>query len=169
MGRLLVIVLALVFAAPSVAHAGELRVTNTLVFTRTDGSIVEYPLDVRVWCGRWDRNVPVRTLHVQIGWSRPMSRWSLSAVVGDVRRRPVVRLPRMFVWNEPKGALLFATDGRNELSSAVEDASGRVRFDRVRCGRRLAVRVRIRAVLGSEFSDGEPLSVRGSLRARAGR
>ena len=169
MGRLLVIVLAAVFAAPSVAHAGELRVTNTLVFTRTDGSVVGYPFDVRVWCGRWDRSVPVRTLHVRIGWSRPMTRWSLSAVVGDVRRRPVVRLPRMFVWNEPRGALLFATDGRNELSSAVEEARGRIRFDRVRCGRRLEVGVRIRAVLGSEFFDGEPLSVRGGFRARAGR
>jgi hypothetical protein len=167
MRRLLVIALAAVLAAPAAAHAAEVRVTNTLVFTRTDGSLVEYPFDVRIWCGHWEPNVPVRTLHVRIGWSRPTSRWSLSAVVGDVRRRPVVRLPRIFVWNEPKGALLFATDGQNELSSAEEEASGRIRFDRVRCGRRLAVRFRIRAVLGSEFFDGKPLSVRGSFRARA--
>jgi hypothetical protein len=165
MRRLLMIVLVAVLAAPAAAHPAEVRVTNTLVFTRTDGSLVEYPFDVRVWCGRWEPNVPVRTLHVRIG-SRPTSRWSLSAVVDDVRRRPVVRLPRTFVWNEPEGALLFATDGQNELSSAEEEASGRIRFDRVRCGRRLAVRFRIRAVLGSEFFDGEPLSVRGSFRAR---
>jgi hypothetical protein len=167
MQRLLLIALAAVLAAPAAAHAAEVRVTNTLVFTRTDGSLVEYPFAVRVWCGHWEPHVPVRTLHLRIGWSRPTSHWSLSAVVADVRRRPVVRLPRMFVWNAPKGALLFATDGQNELSSAEEEASGRIRFDRVRCGRHLAVRFRIRAVLGSEFLDGEPLSVRGRFHARA--
>jgi hypothetical protein len=167
MRRLLLIALAFVLVAPAAAHAAELRVTNTLEFTRADGSLVEYPFDVRVWCGRWERDVPVRTLHVRIGWSRPTSRWSLSAVVGDVRRRPVVRLPRSFVWNEPEGALLFATDGQNEVSSAEEEAGGRIRFDRVRCGRRLAVRFRIRAVLGSELFDGEPVTVRGTFRARA--
>jgi hypothetical protein len=78
MRRLLVIVLVAGLAAPAAAHAAGLRVTNTLVFTRTDGSLVEYPFDVRVWCGRWEPNVPVRTLHVRIGWSRPRSRWSLS-------------------------------------------------------------------------------------------
>jgi hypothetical protein len=61
--------------------------------------------------------------------------------------------------------LLFATDGQNEVSSAEEEASGRIRFDRARCGRRLAVRFRIRAVLGSELFDGEPVSVRGSFSA----
>jgi hypothetical protein len=167
MRRLLVIMIAAVFAAPAAGHAAELRVTNTLVFSRSDGSLVEYPFDVRVWCGPWERNVPVRTLHVRIGWSRPMSRWSLSAVVGDVRRRPVVRLPRSFLWNEPKGALLFATDGQNEVSSAEEEASGRIRFGRVRCGRNLAVRFRVRGVLGSELFDGEPVSVQGSFRARS--
>jgi hypothetical protein len=167
MRRLLVIALAAALVAPAAAHGAELRVTNTLVFTRTDGSLVEYPVDVRVWCGHWEPDVPVPTLHVRIGWSRPTSRWSLSAVVADVRRRPIVRLPNVFVWLEPKGALLFATDGQNELSSAEEEASGRIRFDRVRCGRRLALGFRIRAVLGSEFFDGEPLSVRGRFRARA--
>jgi hypothetical protein len=165
MRRLVVIVLAAVLSAPAAAHAAELRVTNELVFTRSDGSRVDYPFDVRVRCGRWAPDVPVRALHVRMGWSRPRSRWSLSAVVRDVRRRPVVRLPRSFVWNEPKGALLFATDGQNEVSSAEEEASGRIRFDRVRCGRRLAVRFRIRAVLGSELFDGEPVSVRGSFSA----
>jgi hypothetical protein len=163
MRRLLVIALAAALVAPAAAHGAEVRVTNALVFTRTDGSHVEYPFDVRVWCGHWEPDVPVRTLHVRIGWSR----WSLSAVVADVRRRPIVRIPNVFVWDEPKGALLFATDGRNELSSGEEEASGRIRFDRVRCGCRLAVGFRIRAVLGSELFDGQPLSVRGRFRARA--
>jgi hypothetical protein len=78
-----------------------------------------YPFDVRVWCGRWERDVPVRTLHVRIGWQRPRSRWSLSAVVGDVKRRPVVRLPRMFVGTSPRGRCCSPPMGRT-MSRPVE-------------------------------------------------
>jgi hypothetical protein len=167
MPRTLVIALLAILVAPAAANGAGLRVTSTVQLTRADGTAVGVPLDFRVWCGRWERDVPVRALHVRVG--TPPSMWRLSAVVRDVQRRPVVRFPRAFVWNEPRGALLFAVDGENETSSAVEEAAGRVTFDRVRCGRRLAVRARIRAVLGSEFSDGEPLTVRGSFRARADR
>lgn len=165
MRRLLVIALLAILAAAASANGAGLRVTSTVQVTRADGTAVAVPLDFRVWCGSWERDVPVRALHVRVG--TPPALWRLSAVVRDVRRRPVVRFPRSFVWNKPKGALLFAADGENETSSAEEEASGRITFDRVRCGRRLAVRARIRAVLGSEFFDGEPLTVRGSFRARA--
>jgi hypothetical protein len=147
--------------------APGIEVTNDVAVTRPDGSAVAFAPQVRVWCGRWEEDVPRRTLHVHIGSRRAPPFWQLSAVVADVRRRPVVRLPHSFVWNRPTGALMFATDGDNELSSAVEEASGRITFDRVRCGRRLAARFRVRAVLGSEFFDGEPVTVRGGFRARA--
>jgi hypothetical protein len=105
----------------------------------------------------------VRTLHVRAG-SPDGPFWHLSAVVADVRRRPVVRFPHSFIFDKPTGALLFAADGTNELSSAEDEASGRITFSRVRCGRRLAVRFRVRAVLGSEIS-GDPLTVRGAFSA----
>jgi hypothetical protein len=143
-----------------------IEVSNDVALTRPDGAAVPFPPQVRVWCGRWERDVPRRTLHVRVG-TRPGPYWMMSAVVRDVRRRPVVRLPRSFVWNRPRGALMFAYDGANEVSSAEEKASGRITFTRVRCGPRLAVRFRVRAVLGSEFIDGDPMTVRGTFHARA--
>jgi hypothetical protein len=166
-------VLGVAVAAPAsastVARGGaEMAMENSLVFSRPDGSVVAFPTAVRVWCGRWERDVPVRSLHVEVG-SRDDHEpfWSLRAVLADVRRRPVVRLPHSFVWNKPSGADLFAVDGTNELSSAEEEANGRIVFRKARCGRRLDVRFRVRGTLGSEFFDGPKLAVRGRFAARA--
>jgi hypothetical protein len=70
------------------------------------------------------------------------------------------------VSDAPRGADLFATDRQNELSTNEEEASGRIVFSRIRCGRRLAVRFRIDGVLGSEFFDGDEWAVQGSFSAR---
>jgi hypothetical protein len=161
--RAAVIALLALLAWPAVA-AADRRVTSTVALTRADGSAVQFAQNLRVWCGPWERDVPRRTLHVRAG-AREGPFWQLDAVVADVRRRPVVRFPHSFVWNRPTGAQLFAVDGENELSSAEEEASGRISFGRVRCGRRLAVRFRVRAVLGSEFFGGDALTMRGSFRA----
>ena len=163
MRRLPVVALLAFFAWPGVS-AADLRVASSIAFTRTDGSTVQIAQNLRVWCGPWERDVPRRTLHIRAGApAGPF--WQLSAVVADVRRRPVVRFPHSFVFDEPTGAQLFAVDGDNELSSSEEEASGRISFGRVRCGRRLAVRFRVRAVLGSELFGGEALTMRGSFRA----
>jgi len=160
--RAVILALLVLAVAPPVA-AADLRVSSTVSFTRPDGTAVQFPLNLRVWCGRWDSDAPTRALHVRVGAAGgPL--WHLSAVVADVRRRPVVRFPHSFVFDDPSRAQLFAAEGTNELSSSEEEASGRITFTRVRCGRRLAVRFRIRAVLGSEVS-GDPLTVRGSFRA----
>ena len=153
----------LVLAVAAPVAAADLRVLSTVAFTRPDGTAVPFALNLRVWCGPWEEDVRDRTLHVRAGATGGPF-WDLRAVVADVRRRPVVRFPHSFVFDDPSGAQLFAVDGSNELSSSEEEASGRISFGRVRCGRRLAVRFRVRAVLGSEVS-GEPLTVRGSFRA----
>jgi hypothetical protein len=164
-GVLTGVVLACVAAAASASAApARITVDNRLTFTRPDGSAVAFPRLVRVWCGRWEPGVSERALHVRVGFLR--SRWELRAVVADVRRDPVVDLPHSFAWRDPSEAYLFATDLDNELSTSEEEASGRISFGRVRCGRRLAVRVRIDAVLGSEFFEGDEWSVRGSFSAR---
>ena len=159
------VALAALGVAAATAGTPGLTLENSLVFSRPDGSVVAFPPAVRVWCGRWERDVPVRSLHVEVG-SRDETFWSLRAVLADVRRRPVVRLPHSFVWNKPTGADLFAVDGTNELSSAEEEASGRIVFRKARCGRRLDVRFRVRGTLGSEFIDGQKVAVRGRFAAR---
>jgi hypothetical protein len=147
------------------AAADAITVDNRLAFTRPDGSAVTYPSRVRVWCGPWEPDVPVRAIHVQVGVLGKPPYWRLSAVPGDVTRRRVVRLPHFFVWDEPSEALLFAVDGENELSSAEEEASGSITFRRARCGRHLRIRFRVDATLGSEFFEGDELRVRGTFAA----
>ena len=163
MRRLLLIALLASAVCPD-APAADVTVTSNVTVTRPDGSTVPFAQNVRVWCGRWEREVPRRTLHVRVGGlERPF--WRLDAVVADVRRHPIVRFPHSFVWNKPTGAQLFAVDGDNEASSSTDEASGRISFGKVRCGRELAVELRVRAVLGSEFFGGDALTMRGSFRA----
>jgi len=155
-------VLALV-AWPDAA-AAELRVTNAVVLERMDGSPAQVAQNLRVWCGRWEPDVPRRAVHIRAG-ARSGPFWQVDAVIADVRRDPVVRFPHSFVFDKPTGAQLFAVERENELSSSEEEASGRITFGKVRCGRRLAVRFRVDAILGSEFAGGETVTMRGSFRA----
>ena len=150
-------------AAPAVA---SLQVRDRLVLTRPDGTHPSYRPEVRVWCGRWAPDVPVRSIHVRAG-ATPAAHWELDAVVADVQRRRVWRLPNTFVFDHPRGAQLFATDRGNELSSDTDDSAGSIRFGRVRCGRHLRISFQVRGRLGSEFSDGDALRMRGSFLASA--
>ncbi len=163
MRRLPLVVLLALVAWPEAA-AAELRVSNSVEITRMDGTAVQVAQNLRVWCGRWEPDVAVRALHIRAG-ARSGPFWQLNAVVADVKRHPVVRFPHSFVFDKPTGAQLFAVERENELSSSEEEASGRMTFGAVRCGRRLAVRFRVDAVLGSEFFGGETVTMRGSFRA----
>jgi hypothetical protein len=163
MRRLSLVALLALGAWPDAA-AAELKVTNTVVLERMDGSPAQVAQNLRVWCGRWEPDVLRRTLHIRAG-ARSGPFWQLDAVVADVRRDPVVRFPHAFVFDDPTGAQLFAVERENELSSSEEEASGRITFGTVRCGRRLAVRFRVDAVLGSEFFGAETVTMRGSFRA----
>jgi hypothetical protein len=144
--------------------APGLRVRDRLTWTRPNGTRATFRPDVRVRCGRWASDVPVPSIHVRVGVS-PARHWEFHAVVADVQRRPVVRLPNAFIFDHPKGAQLFATDRGNEVNSDTEESSGRIRIQRVSCARRLRIAFRVSARVGSEFGDGEPLIVRGSFSA----
>ena len=149
------------------ASAADLRVRDRLTWSRPDGTPLAFRPEIRVWCGRWERDVPVPSIHVLVGHRLPIRSaafWELHAVVADVRRRPRVRLPNTFDWIHPRGALLFAAAGGNEANSDTERSSGSIRFLRVRCGRRMRIAFRVNARVGSELS-GETLTVRGSFSA----
>ena len=152
-------------AASASAASPELRISSDVALLRPDGSKIALKPTIRVWCGPWEPDVRVPSIHVRVG-SRSRA-WTLSAVVADVRRRPVVRFPHSFVFDKPTGAQLFAVDARNEASSAEEEASGRMTFSRARCGRTsLDLRFAVDAVMGSELSDGTPIAIRGTFSAR---
>jgi hypothetical protein len=152
-------------AVPAEGAAG-LRVRDRLAWSHPDGTPVAFRPDVRVWCGRWERDVKVPSIHVRVG-ARSAPRWELNAVVADVKRRPVVRLPHSFNFDRPTGAQLFAAAGGNELNSDTDPSRGRIRFQRVSCGQRLRIAFTVGGRVGSEFGDGEPLLVRGSFSASA--
>jgi hypothetical protein len=156
------LVAAGLLAAATPADAAGLRVRDRIVFTNPDGTHPAIPPQVRVWCGRWASDVPVQSIHVWVG-DRPKSHWELHAVVADVRRHRVVRLPHAFLFDHPRGALLFATDRGNEVNSDTEESTGEIRFGRVRCGRHLRISFRASGSLGSELSDGDTVAVRGSF------
>jgi hypothetical protein len=163
--RLVLALLALLASvSTSTATAAPPRVDGQLTFTRPDGTRLAFDDGIRIRCGPWEPGVPVRSIHVTVGSRASGSFWFLSAVLADVRRPTVVRLPNSFTFDEPEGALLFAVDrGENELSSAEEEASGRIVFERAGCRPKPHVRLRVDATLGSEFSDGEPVRVRGRI------
>lgn len=158
-----------VLAAASAASAApaarpELRIADDIALSRPDGSAIAVKPAIRVWCGPWDDDARARSIHVRAGARGAL--WTLSAVLADVKRKPVVRFPHSFVFDKPTGAQLFAADGRNEASTAEEESSGRMTFTKARCGRTtLDVRFKVDAVMGSEFSDGAPLRIRGSFSA----
>jgi hypothetical protein len=163
MRRLPLITLLALAVWPNVS-AADLRIASTVSLERPDGSAIQFAQNLRVWCGPWERDVPRRTLHIRVG-TRKGPVWQLRAVVADVKRHPVVRFPHSFIFDQPTGAQIFAAAGENEASTSEEEASGRISFSRVRCGPRLAVRFRVRAVLGSEFFEGDELTMRGSFSA----
>ncbi len=162
-GLLVAVATSSVTAAP--AASPELRIADDVVLTRSDGTAIPVKQTVRVWCGPWEDDVRKPSIHVRAGARGAL--WTMSAVVADVRRKPVVRFPHSFVFDKPTGAQLFAADAKNEASSAEEESSGRITFTRARCGRTtLDVRFKVDATLGSEFSDGTPVTIRGTFSAR---
>lgn len=151
----------------STAAAAPPRVDGGLTFTRPDGTRLVFGQRFRIRCGPWEPDVPVRAIHVVAGIPRSGAFWLLSAVLADVTRPTTVKLPNSFTFSKPRGALLFAVDrGENELSSAEEEASGSIVFERAGCRPKPHVTFRVDATLGSEFFDGETARVRGRVTVR---
>jgi hypothetical protein len=135
-----------------------------LVFKRADGSVVRFAGTPRAWCGPWESDVGRPSVHVALGTSK--NHWHLSAVRRDLAIGRRIKFPNDFVWNRPRGALLFVADGENEASTAEEESSGSMAFSRVTCRRRGLVAFSIQGILGSEFSDGESVRVSGTYSGR---
>jgi len=142
---------------------------NAIVFTREDGSTVQFP-DARtfVWCGPWEADiVPTPTLHVQlVGASRLQGGgWKLEAVYGDFSPGDTLRFPNTFVWDQPDSAFIFLSDPPNELSTAqYEGPSGWIVFHRLPCSGEGEVAFDVDAVLASELADMPWVAMQGSFR-----
>ena len=161
--------IALLVAAAAGAPSARPRAPTSRSTTRSssraaDGTAVAVEQTIRVWCGPWASDVRKPSIHVRAGTRSGL--WTMSAVLADVRRRPVVRFPHSFVFDKPTRAQLFAADGRNEASTAEEESSGRITFTRRSLRLAPGHPLRVDGVMGSEFSDGTPIAIRGTFSAR---
>jgi hypothetical protein len=143
-------------------------------FTRSDGSVAQFPTMLRAWCGPYDDDSPdVEGVHVFAGElprNEPTSSfWMVQAVRSD---DPETRLPNDFVSTEPRGASAFAFDAEdreNELSSAEEESSGTLHVESAGCEPGDSVTVTFDdVVLGNEYHDLPTLSVSGAVTAEIG-
>jgi hypothetical protein len=90
-------------------------------------------------------------------------------VVDDVTIGEQMSFPNSFVWDQPTGVAVFVSDPPNECSTAELDAGGYVVFQRFDCGDAGQLQFSIDAVLGSEYGDGPPITVRGTFKAPVSR
>ena len=164
--------LLLVGAAAAVAVGVASAATSPIAFHRADGSRITFRSSPRVWCGRWERDVPTRAVQVVVlRTRRDQAYWSLSGVVKDVRPGKLLRFPVGFDYTRPRKAQLFVYDARtkNELSSEDEDSRGTVVFSKVGCKLGQTVELTVRGTIGSEFFDGKPITVSGRFRGVVGK
>jgi hypothetical protein len=144
-------------------------ISGPLVFTREDGSEVKFPAaaEAYVWYGPWEQDgAPTLSLHVWFGSPGEFVGWELRAVVGDIEAGDTLPFPNYFVWDQPDGVLLFLLDPPNELATNTEESGGFIVFHRLPYPSGKTVDFSIDAVMGSEYGDMPPVSVRGRFTAR---
>lgn len=141
---------------------------NSLVFTRADESVIQFPPSVTpyIWCGDWEPGtVEVPALHIWFKTANPEDPgWSLRAVVADIELGEPLSFPITFVWDQPEGVHMFLNDSPNELATDTEDASGTITFHKLPCPAGTTVEFSIDAVLGSELAEMPPVAVTGSFK-----
>jgi hypothetical protein len=156
--------------------SGDGGESEQLMFTRADGSTIEFPRGASAWCGPWDEDVSTPALHVGTV-ARPLgeaSFWFVRALPADAEPGRRLRFPLEYVWNRPRGAVIFVLDledpraPKNEASTQTERSSGWVEFDAAGCRMGDEVAFTVDATVGSEFVDGEPIEVEGTLRLKVG-
>ena len=143
----------------------------SLLFTRADSTLVEFPAGVEtyVWCGEWETDVvPVPSVHVWIGTRSPGEAYvSLRAVVSDIEIGEAIQFPNFFIWDQPEGVSMFLFDPPNELATDTEDASGSIVFQEIPCPGGRTLDFSIDAVMGSELGNMPPVAVSGRFTAEA--
>ena len=146
------------------AGAGGIRIDDRIHLVGQDGRAIGVSRAYVLSCSRRDNRRAILRLVVG-GLGARAAHWSVEAPVRYLRRHPRLRLPEHL----RAGAVLFAAAGGDEASSSVQKATGSLVFDQISCHKGPRVKLRVNAQLGSEFFDGAPIRVTGSIRAFATR
>jgi len=139
-----------------------------LVFKRPSGSVVHFSGTPSVWCGPWEKNVPRRSIHVQL--RGPRRGWELNAVQAEAKAGRKIQFPGDVIFSNPHGALLFAYQLKPliEASTNTEEASGSMVFSQASCQIGTTVAFTVHAALGSELFEGTKVRVNGTFSGTVG-
>jgi hypothetical protein len=157
-------------AAPRPPDKPPAASNDSLTFTRKDGSTFALKgTTVRCRPGRTEggRSItvwsPVPSKPKAVGGA---TYFLFEAAIGYVADGRTVQLPYDEYFSGVNGVMLFASDARtkNEVSAAKDAASGTIRFTRASCDPTPSVEAEVHATLGSELTDGEPITVDGTLK-----
>ena len=94
--------------------------------------------------------------------------WHLRGVLADIVVGEAIGFPNRFVSDEPKDVDVFVLDPPNELSTQDDRSSGTITFHELECGANGKVRFSIDTVIGSEFWDGDSITLTGTFSAPVG-
>ena len=160
--RLICAAIAAVTAAQAAAGAAD-----TLVFTRTDGSLLPMRGKTYVWCGKWDDGRNVRALRIQQG-SWPATRWWMFEVrVALAHRGQSIALPVLV----GPTATMFVGDRRSHIEASAESERSRgmaTFLADAGCRPGTQVRLSLRATLASEQTGGPSVRVSGTFTGTVG-
>jgi hypothetical protein len=169
--------LGVVLALLAVAGCGgsDADVQNDLVFRDVSGTVIEMPDDVHVWCGTWDpgglggsRAMRVLVGAVEDGAPRPPY-WRLEASAEGTPVGEAKALPWLVNAPAPRGAELFVAAGANqENASDTELSSGTLTVQQLSCREGGRIAFSVDATVGSEFGDGDAVTVEGRFAATVG-
>ncbi len=172
------IVCALVFC--TACSTGSDSTSGGLTVTREDGSTVDFEGSVRAWCGpprdgggtalQLGSGVPVS--QSRPGETRKTERsrtyWLLFSLTERLERDPVLSLRERPIDSTTWTFFVNDLETGNEAAAKNERSSGTIVVSRWGCDRGDTVEVTFKAVVGSEFGDGEVVRAAGTLTTEIG-
>ena len=137
-------------------------INNGLVFEYADETEIEMGHDYAACCGPWeagyDDRIALKLFFYNI--DEELSFWKIFISVNEAYQDSIYSLP---LSSSPLKIFLVDISAGNELSGDTPESSGTITLDSFSCGPPLKVSFTIDALVGSEFSEGEPVYIRGNF------
>jgi hypothetical protein len=169
-----------VLAVCTACSTGSDSTSGGLTVAREDGSIVEFEGSVRAWCGpprdgggtalQLGSGVPVSQSRPggTRGTERPRTYWLLFSLIERLEDAPLLSLRERPIDSTTWTFFVNDLATGNEAAAKNERSSGTIVVSRWGCDRGDAVQVTFKAVVGSEFGDGEIVRASGTVTTEIG-
>jgi hypothetical protein len=147
----------------------QISITSTLVFQRSDSTVVTMGATPLFCCGLYDPGfVNERAMRIVLyDPANQNAGWQILVLIDRAQPGAVTTLPTTVVPpSKVPYVSMFAADMTNELSSDDQDSSGSITVHSFSCtATTIQIDFSVDAILGSEFGDGPPMRVQGSFQA----